>query len=100
VEILETSVPLNPNNVAGAAVTVTNATGTPTAMPAEGIVSTLAIDGTLVTRHDVANQGGTVFSDFFWKQGDTTMMLTARLGDPASEPEIEQMIASMLAQGS
>ncbi len=100
VTIMETQLDLNPNNVGGAEVPVTNAAGTPTVMPADGVVSTLTIDGTSVTRHDVANQDGKIFSVYFWKQGKTTMMLSAILDYPASQQDIEQMIASMIAQGS
>lgn len=69
-------------------------------MPAEGVVSTVKFDNTTVTKHDVANQDGKIISVYFWKQGPTTMMLNAFVGELASEQEIEQMIGSMIAQGA
>ncbi len=100
VTIDESRLSMNPNNVSGAEVPVTNAAGTPTVMPADGVVSTIDINGTTVTRHDTANQQGTIISVYFWKQGPTSMMLTAMSVSQADEQDLEQMIASMIAQGS
>ena len=85
IRLLETSIPLNPNNVGGAEVPVTNASGTPTVMPAEGVVSTFDIQGTTVTRHDVANIDGKVIWIYFWKQGETTLLLSVFADAPSRE---------------
>ena len=98
VMLLESSLPINPNNVGGAEVPVTNAEGTPTVMPADGVMSTFEINGITVTRHDVANNGGKIISTYIWKQGPTSMMLSVFTVAPASDAEIQHMIASMIAQ--
>lgn len=86
VVILETSLDLNPNNAAG----------TPTVMPANGVVATIEVDGTTVTRHDVANQDGKVISLYYWKQSGTTMQLMTFPRYGPSEQEIEKLIVSTL----
>ena len=99
VMLLESSLPINPNNVGGADVTVTNAEGTPTEMPADGVMSTFESNGITVTRHDVANQDGKIISVYIWKQGPTSMMLSIFAGPGTSDADIQHMIASMIEQG-
>ena len=100
VMLLESGLPINPNNVGGAEVTVTNAEGTPTVMPADGVMSTFTINGITVTRHDVANNDGKIIWTYIWKQGPTSMMLTVFADTGTSDADVQHMIASMIEQVS
>jgi hypothetical protein len=100
VSLMETSLTFNPANVSGAPATILSPSGTPIEIPVEGILSTVQIDGTTVTRHLVAGGVGQPITFYVWVQGKTTMVLTAVNTQPANDQDIQQMIASMIAQGS
>ncbi len=87
VDIEETSLDLTPPGSSGSGASST-------------AMSAVAIGGTSVTRIKVPDQHGNSSVTYVWKQGTTTIMLTALISNPASAQDIEHMIASMIAQGS
>ena len=97
--LMESSLPINPNNVGGAEVTVTNAERHPDrhARPTASI-STFEINGITVTRHDVANNDGKIIWTYIWKQGPTSMLLTVFADTGTSDTDVQHMIASMIEQ--
>jgi hypothetical protein len=89
VDIEETSLPMNPIDAGDWAVT-----------PTSGRISDIQIENTTIARYKVTEHDGQNEVSYYWNQGRTTMILTATIDSPATEPQIEQMIASMIEQGT
>lgn len=100
VEINELWLGADQPDTPSAPATATSASGTPTVPADHALPPTFQIDDVTVTKDAGTNGDGQPVASYKWIQGNTMIFLAVAHFDVDHEPEIYDMIASMIVQGS